>query len=84
MTAPVVEDQCTDPGTGKTNVTWTEVGANAAVGGVTVTCSNDGDGTDLRPTSGVFGVGNHTVTCRGVTVDGCHVTKTFSFSVLGG
>ncbi|XP_022108963.1 uncharacterized protein LOC110989125 [Acanthaster planci] len=77
---PMLVDQCTDPGKHTSNVTWS-LGLDTASDAV-VTCS--GNGTDVGPSGGVFGVGYHTVTCNVTNSGGCTTSKTFGFNVMVG
>ncbi|XP_038063643.1 uncharacterized protein LOC119734296 isoform X2 [Patiria miniata] len=83
LTVPAVDDQCTDPGMDTSTVTWTEVYATDA-GEVTIDCTESGDGVGVGIAGGVFGVGNHTITCRAVNSAGCVTSEDFSFTVKKG
>ncbi|XP_038045953.1 uncharacterized protein LOC119720369 [Patiria miniata] len=80
LAVPAVGDQCTEPDTDTATVTWTEVHATDA-GEVTIDCTNYGDGVGVDLTGGVFGVGNHTVTCTVTNDLGCVTSKNFTFTL---
>ena len=75
-----VGDHCTDPGKETSYVTWSFVPV-ANSDDVVITCT--GDGTDIGPTGGIFGVGFHVVTCTATNSGGCARSRAFGFSVIG-
>ncbi|XP_022108947.1 uncharacterized protein LOC110989112 isoform X1 [Acanthaster planci] len=78
---PHLGEQCTDSGETTSTVAW-NVQPTTPGDDLIITCT--GDGTNIGPSGGVFGVGSHVVTCTATNSGGCARSKAFGFNVVAG
>ncbi|XP_022107091.1 CUB and sushi domain-containing protein 1-like [Acanthaster planci] len=80
FTLSEVGEKCTEPGKLTSVVTWSVVPVTPA-DDLVITCT--GNGTDIGPAGGIFGIGLHLVTCTVVNSGGCARSRIFGFNVVG-